>query len=157
MSDQNFTCPMCGTRFNPAGQEACSACPLHKGCHMVCCPACGYTTINTNHSQILELGTKMIGILKRQARSLTKNELKVSKYTTLAEVPHGSWAMVSGFSENFPRVRQEQLQAYGVLPGKRICVLQNSPVTVIQVEYTELAIETSLARAVCVEAVGVNP
>jgi hypothetical protein len=36
-------CGFCGHEFNPDhAQTACTACPLARGCHLVCCPQCGY-------------------------------------------------------------------------------------------------------------------
>ena len=43
------------------------------------------------------------------------------------------------------------LQAYGLIPGRTIRVLAHKPLTIIQVEQTELALEPSVARLVLVE------
>jgi hypothetical protein len=37
------TCPLCGDRFDAAGQGCRPSCPLAKGCRVVCCPSCGYS------------------------------------------------------------------------------------------------------------------
>jgi Fe2+ transport system protein FeoA len=47
--------------------------------------------------------------------------------------------------------QREQLQGYGILSGSVMRVLQRTPVTVVQIEHTELAIETELARAIWVD------
>jgi hypothetical protein len=52
MSASPFICPLCGHRFDPKAITACNSCPLHKNCNMVCCPACGYTTVDTNRSAL---------------------------------------------------------------------------------------------------------
>ncbi len=40
---QLATCGFCGFEFDPNQAEtACTACPLSRGCHLVCCPRCGY-------------------------------------------------------------------------------------------------------------------
>ena len=36
-------CPLCGHRFDAAGQGCRPSCPLAKGCRVICCPACGYS------------------------------------------------------------------------------------------------------------------
>ena len=36
-------CPLCGANFDAAGQGCRPSCPLSKGCHVVCCPSCGYS------------------------------------------------------------------------------------------------------------------
>ncbi len=67
---------------------------------------------------------------------------------TLAEVPVGCEAEVVGFNPHIPSNRRDHLQAYGVRPGQCLKVVQHSPVTVVRVEHTELALETSLAREI---------
>lgn len=49
--------------------------------------------------------------------------------------------------------RREQFQAYGLVPGRRVCVMQHSPVTIIQVEHTHVAFESHLAVGIQVEPV----
>jgi hypothetical protein len=42
---QSLKCSFCGYEFDPdQAQTTCTACPLAKGCHLVCCPRCGYQT-----------------------------------------------------------------------------------------------------------------
>ena len=36
------TCPLCGYKFDIEGMLCHSTCPLSAGCHIVCCPNCGY-------------------------------------------------------------------------------------------------------------------
>jgi Fe2+ transport system protein FeoA len=52
--------------------------------------------------------------------------------------------------EQLPEAIRITLQAYGVLPGKLIRVLQHNPETVIEVESTELAFEKEVAEKVVV-------
>jgi len=38
-----ITCPLCGMRYHEGDGRACrTACPLHAGCALLRCPACGY-------------------------------------------------------------------------------------------------------------------
>jgi hypothetical protein len=37
------TCPLCGDRFDAAGQGCRPSCPMSRGCRVVCCPSCGYS------------------------------------------------------------------------------------------------------------------
>jgi Fe2+ transport system protein FeoA len=43
------------------------------------------------------------------------------------------------------------LQAYGVIPGYEVRVVQHKPVTVVQIEHTELALEAGVAGQVWLE------
>lgn len=67
---------------------------------------------------------------------------------TLTEISPGEQAHIDGFSDELPFPQQEHLRAYGLEAGRSIRVLQHSPVTVIQIEHLELALERELARAV---------
>jgi Fe2+ transport system protein FeoA len=58
---------------------------------------------------------------------------------------------VEGFSARVSPDHRAHLIAYGLQPGREVRVLQHSPVTVVQIEFTELALETALAKAIQVE------
>jgi Fe2+ transport system protein FeoA len=79
----------------------------------------------------------------------------VSGYTgyTLADVPPGHQARIIDFSNTIPANRKEHLQAYGLVPGYQVKVIQQAPVTVVQIEHTELALERALAHAIRVEEI----
>jgi Fe2+ transport system protein FeoA len=72
---------------------------------------------------------------------------------TLLDVPPGCRARVTGFQDGFPADRRAYLQAYGLTPHDWVTVLQNSPVTVIRLENTELALESELADGIQVEQI----
>lgn len=58
-----------------------------------------------------------------------------------------------GFTSNLPPDRFAHLQAYGLVPGYWVRVIQHSPVLVIQIHHTELALEMELAGNVNVEEI----
>jgi len=145
MSEQTFlACPLCGSRFDTAGQAACQACPMHQGCNLVCCPGCGYQMVDVRRSR---LGRLADSILSR--RSSRQRKMKAG--LTLSDVPPGYWAKVVGFREEISLARRAHLQAYGVVTDEWVWVLQHSPVTVIQIDQTELALENSLASEIEVQ------
>lgn len=55
---KTITCAMCGHEFDPAGHQRCSSCPIQKGCQLVCCPECGYETINIHQSRLVQMIAK---------------------------------------------------------------------------------------------------
>lgn len=69
----------------------------------------------------------------------------------MADVPPGCQALIAGFSHTIPANRKEHLLAYGMLPGYWVKVIQQVPVTVVQIEHTDLALERALADAIQVE------
>jgi Fe2+ transport system protein FeoA len=92
------------------------------------------------------------------SRNYTASNRPARKYTacnplSLSQVKHGERVQIRGFSSRVSPERRMQLRSYGVMPGRWVSVAQHSPVTVVQVEHTELALETELAREVLV---GIN-
>lgn len=55
MNEQYVACPLCGTVFDSAALAGCQSCPLQSGCSTVCCPACGYQTIDAGSSALARL------------------------------------------------------------------------------------------------------
>lgn len=72
---------------------------------------------------------------------------------TLADVPSGCRARVTGFTEALIKGRGTYLQAYGLMPGHWVRVLQHSPVMVVEIDHTELAMEREMAMEVNVDEV----
>jgi Fe2+ transport system protein FeoA len=77
----------------------------------------------------------------------------VMQGATLADVRPGHAAMLKDFSANISPQRWAHLQAYGLTPGRQVQVVQHRPVTVVRVEYSELALEDELARQIGVESI----
>jgi Fe2+ transport system protein FeoA len=50
-----------------------------------------------------------------------------------------------GFAPGLPPEHWAHLQAYGLVPGRYVRVLQHTPVTIVQVEHCEIALEDELA------------
>jgi Fe2+ transport system protein FeoA len=71
---------------------------------------------------------------------------------TLNDISPGRPARIAGFSDDIAALQREYLQAFGVVAGRTVRVLQQSPVTVVRIEHLELAIESELAARVTVEA-----
>ncbi len=71
---------------------------------------------------------------------------------TLWHVSPGQEVTILGF-EALPPDFQHYLQAYGLMPGRTVRVLAQRPVTIVQVEHTELAFEPQIARCILVSPV----
>lgn len=129
-----ITCSMCGHRFDPAAHQTCQGCPLHKGCQLACCPACGFENVDVQRSGLARLAARWFPSKGSRA--------------TLADVVPGSQVRLEGFASSLPARQQAHLQAYGLVPGHLVRVVQHSPVTIVQIEHTELALEAGLARQI---------
>lgn len=70
---------------------------------------------------------------------------------TLRDVPAGNPVVIKGYLDQMPAHRRTQLMAYGLHPGQLVKICQQYPVTIIQIDFTELALEWDLAEAVQVD------
>jgi len=143
MSYLDIQCPMCGQQYASQEHQGCKSCPVNKNCTLVCCPACGYQTINARKSKL----ARLVQMLFPNNPRSDHNELG-EVGTTLAEVPAGCRVQVLAFSEDFPADRRAYLQAYGLVPDYWVQVLQHSPVTIVRLDHLELALENELARGI---------
>lgn len=146
MSPQDIQCSMCGQRFDPEQHLACRACPMHSGCNLVCCPACGYQTVDPGRSKMVRLA-RFFSKLRSSSGSAQDRKDR----TTLADVPAGCRAEVVGFSAGFPPDRRVYLQSYGLVLNYSVQVVQHSPVTIVRLDHIELALENDLARGILVQ------
>ena len=154
-----ITCGMCGHHFDPAQHKSCAVCPLQSGCQLACCPNCGFEVVDPNQSFLARAAARLFRThpQKKQNMQTLKNNygenLRTSDghYQRLTELPQGSSAKILDFSPDILAERKAQLQAYGVIPGNTLWVRQHKPVTVIQVEHTELAFESDLADSIYLE------
>ena len=171
---------MCAHRYDPGQNPSCGGCPVNNDCAMVCCPNCGHSTIDPSQSKLARIASWLFGLGKTPTKtvpappgSIPLSEVTFShwgwqtipvaeptpngngssskNWQTLAQIQPGERARVLAFSPWLPQNRKAHLQAYGVVPGYWVSVLQQNPVTVVQVEHTELALENELAEGIRVE------
>jgi Fe2+ transport system protein FeoA len=134
-------CPLCGHRFEPESHGGCASCPVGSGCGTLCCPACGYTTIDASRSALVRLWRRLRG--RRPAAAPAP--------ATLRDAKPGATVRIAGFADPLPSRQREHLAAYGLVAGRTVRVLQHSPATVVQIEHLELALEGEIAARVKVE------
>ncbi len=55
-------CPLCGSRFDETDRSCAGSCPLAavQGCHLICCPSCGYQMVDEKKSGIARLLRKVL-------------------------------------------------------------------------------------------------
>jgi len=151
MKSQEINCIMCGYQYDPDLHLACQSCPLHSGCNLVCCPSCGYQTVNPQRSILVRLAS-YLPMLKPPSKSVRES----GEGLTLADVPPGSQAELIGFTDTFPADRKAYLQAYGLVLNHQIQVVQHTPVTIIRLDNIELALESDLAKGIKVQSSSAN-
>jgi len=133
---------MCGTVFDTGATSACDSCPLSTGCSLTCCPVCGFSWVDVRQSMLGRLVLRIATSVGRLRRTETQ-----APAVTLAEARGGDSVHVERL-EGLPVWQEHQLAAYGIAPGRRVDVVQTSPVVVVRVDYAEVAFERSLARGV---------
>jgi Fe2+ transport system protein FeoA len=69
----------------------------------------------------------------------------------LCQASPGSEVIIRGF-EGLPVAQKCFLQSYGLLPGRCVRVVAQRPVTIVQIEETELAFESQVAKTILVES-----
>lgn len=152
-----IVCPLCATAFDSDERAACSACPLGKGCNLVCCPNCGTTMVDPRDSKVAGWMMKRIhkgrgGHRDRQPAGSRRAVSSVELHSPipLTDAPIETELVVSEM-QGLPPRRQRHLRSYGLAPGCRIRALSHNPLTVILIDHTELALENVLAQAILVQ------
>jgi Fe2+ transport system protein FeoA len=139
---RSMSCPLCGARFDPDTEIACGSCPMHGACTLACCPECGYTTVDIGSSRSAGLLAKLFPTRKQETIVAA----------TLDVAALGEDVAIAGFAEDMTTGHRELLRAYGIEPGRIVRVGQHSPVTVVRVDETEIALEADLARLIFIGA-----
>jgi Fe2+ transport system protein FeoA len=150
MTALRFACPLCGHSFNPSAHGGCVSCPLHAGCRLVCCPNCGHSTVDPRDSRLARWAMAALARLGARGGSAA------------AGVEPGLAPLTSMVAPCQVRVVEiarrggqhaDRLRAYGIAAGATIEVIRQRPVTLVRVEYTELALESELAAGILVTRV----
>jgi hypothetical protein len=58
-------CALCGYEFDSTALSCHSSCPLAAGCNIVCCPNCGYQTVDEKRSGSVNLLLKLKAALSK--------------------------------------------------------------------------------------------
>ena len=70
---------------------------------------------------------------------------------TLADIPPGMLVRICDIKK-LPVEKRDHLLAFGLTPGRWVEIKQHRPAVVVQVDYTELALEPEVADAIMVES-----
>lgn len=62
-------CALCGYQFDNAALACYGQCPLASGCHIICCPNCGYQTVDESRSETVNLLLKLKATLARRTET----------------------------------------------------------------------------------------
>lgn len=143
----NIACSMCGHTFDPQAHASCEACPLNRGCTLVCCPHCGFGDVNVHGSRLARKMSKLLGLTPSDPPS--DGELTSGRWMSLRHLPRGQKARIIRMGQ-IPGQRLNELLGYGLTTGRGLVVKQHHPVMVVILDHTEIALEEDLAREILV-------
>ena len=66
-----IACPLCGNQFDKNAELCHVSCPMAEGCRIICCPNCGYQTVDESKSTTL---TFVRGLWQRWRRDNPENK-----------------------------------------------------------------------------------
>jgi len=69
MKSSMIICPMCGHTFDPMQHSGCANCVLQRNCTLVCCPNCGFETVNPAESRLASFAEHIFGMLKKPVKT----------------------------------------------------------------------------------------
>lgn len=138
-------CAMCGYEFDATALGCHTSCPLSKGCAVVCCPRCGYSTINPARSHLSEWAARLFGP-RGEGRAATNGCIP------LLRLQPGQEARVVSLGDD-DSSEALHLSLFGLFPGAPIRLRQTRPVPVISLGETELALDRTVAANIQVELV----
>jgi Fe2+ transport system protein FeoA len=136
-------CAMCGFEFEQTDLICHAACPLGAACSVVCCPRCGYSTVDPRRTGI---ASRVMGLFNRRAESAAPQPEGAVR---LLDLPAGACGHVADVEGD--QARLLQLSQYGLLPGTPITLARKRPVPIVRIGHTDLALDRSVAAHVYVD------
>lgn len=155
-------CAMCGYEFEQSELICHSACPLGAHCMVVCCPRCGYSTVDPARSSLTRRLFHLFQVRNGEFEMQNKGESDSIPHSIpysirLLDLKPGQSGHIAdaGDGEGEKAVRNgaalAHLSQYGLLPGTPVLLTQKRPVPIVRVGQTELALDHSVAAEIYVD------
>jgi hypothetical protein len=71
MTEKEITCTMCGYKYKPSGLHSCQSCPINHDCSLICCPNCGFQSVDIEKTKFTKFISSLWGTKIRENK---KNE-----------------------------------------------------------------------------------
>jgi Fe2+ transport system protein FeoA len=137
-------CGMCGYDFDPSELACHASCPLGAACMVVCCPRCGYSTVDPQRSS---LSRRLLHLFDRNSPAAATGGPEGT--VRLLDLKPGQGGHVCDVGGGGSRLAH--LSQYGLLPGTPIRLTQKRPVPIVQVGQTDLALDMAIAAEIYVD------
>ncbi|MFW6039066.1 MAG: FeoA family protein [bacterium] len=139
-------CELCGTEFEPTALGCQTKCPLGSHCRLICCPNCGYQTVDTAKSTAARLFDRLRALFPHRPRAVNAAPPTV---TRLSELPVGTRAVLQSLDALEAR-SQARLIAFGLTPGCEVELLQRRPAPVVRCDETDLALDLAILEQITI-------
>jgi hypothetical protein len=53
---------MCGYTYDPSGLHSCQSCPVNHDCSIVCCPNCGFQSVDIQKTKLAKFISSILGV-----------------------------------------------------------------------------------------------
>jgi ferrous iron transport protein A len=137
-------CPLCGFRFDRSDERCHVNCPLAANCSIICCPQCGYQTVDESRSFVGRMGRWMGR--RRRHRHGAPGAIPISR------AEPGEDLEIVEIRPGRAR-RLERLSALGIVPTAVIRLRQRHPAPVLEVGLTQVAIDAEIAQQIYVRRI----
>lgn len=134
-------CPLCGFTFDRNDERCHAGCPLSAHCTIICCPNCGYQTVDDSRGFVGRMGRWMGR--RRRHRHAAPGAIPIS------HADPGEDLEVVEIRPGRAR-RLERLSALGIVPTAVVRLRQRHPAPVLEVGQTQVAIDADIARQIYV-------
>jgi Fe2+ transport system protein FeoA len=152
-------CPLCQHRFNIDELRCPHGCPIASHCDVVCCPNCGYESVDSTRMErrlraLKDLWRRLTGRGGGPAAgtAVRQGGDRPSPGVLLSRLRPGDLCEILMIRKGAGE-RLDRLGTYGVVAGSTIRLKQKRPAYVIQIGQTDLALDEDLARAILVRRI----
>ena len=137
-------CPLCGHEYDEHAAACHATCPMNQSCTLLCCPQCGYQTVDESKTAA--------GWLRRLWKGRSRVRLQaVGAARRLSDLEPGQSGQVVTIATQ-QAARLDRLSALGVVPGSRVTLRQRTPAFILCVGETELCVDESIAQEILMGA-----
>ncbi len=134
-----MNCPLCHYEFDSSQMSCHASCALNASCAIICCPNCGYQMPDETRSRTANALRNWLS--RRRARPIVGSIVPLT-----ALQPGQNGVVVSVQSTAYARL--ERLHILGLMPEAHIRLEQKTPTHVLQVGFTQITIDSDIAREI---------
>ncbi len=137
-------CSLCGYAFDETALVCHASCPMADHCAIICCPNCGYQTVDESKS-------RLAGWMQHLWHRLFHHPPYPEGILPLTDLSPGESGRIARVRSRDP-ARLSKLSAYGLTPGSVVRVQQRTPAYVVWIGETQVSLDEEVARDIWLAA-----